>query len=114
MSEGGAETMIDIDDMRERHANSIRNTATGRALGLALAELEELRECLEDLRTHARNAAIHSYGFNDGVLKVEYKVISELRACLGRVATAIRSTGATSVTVTRGRDAGSWGLLDDH
>lgn len=47
--------MIDIDDMRERHANSIRNTATGRALGLALTELEELRECLEEhLRTHAR------------------------------------------------------------
>lgn len=36
--------MIDIDDMRERHANSIRNTATGRALGLALEELENMRE----------------------------------------------------------------------
>jgi len=35
--------MIDIDDMRERHANSIRNTATGRALGLALEELEKMR-----------------------------------------------------------------------
>lgn len=35
--------MIDIDDMRERHANSIRNTATGRALGQALEELEKMR-----------------------------------------------------------------------
>lgn len=35
---------IDIDDLRKRHANSIRNTATGRALGLALDELERLRE----------------------------------------------------------------------
>ena len=35
--------MIDIDDMRKRHANSIRNTATGRALGLALEELEKMR-----------------------------------------------------------------------
>ena len=37
-------TMIDIEDMRKRHANSIRNTATGRALGAALDELERLRE----------------------------------------------------------------------
>ncbi|MCP4853045.1 MAG: hypothetical protein GY903_00950 [Fuerstiella sp.] len=36
--------MIDIEDMRNRHANSIRNTATGRALGAALDELDELRE----------------------------------------------------------------------
>jgi hypothetical protein len=35
---------IDIEDMRKRHANSIRNTATGRALGEALDELEKLRE----------------------------------------------------------------------
>ena len=34
---------IDIDDLRKRHANSILNTATGRALGAALDELEELR-----------------------------------------------------------------------
>ena len=36
--------MIDIEDMRKRHANSIMNTATGRALGAALDELERLRE----------------------------------------------------------------------
>ena len=35
---------INIEDLRERHANSIRNTATGRALGAALDELERLRE----------------------------------------------------------------------
>jgi hypothetical protein len=35
---------IDIEDMRKRHANSILNTATGRALGRALDELEELEE----------------------------------------------------------------------
>ncbi len=35
---------IDIEDLRKRHANSILNTATGRALGAALDELEELRE----------------------------------------------------------------------
>ena len=34
---------IDIEDMRKRHANSILNTATGRALGRALDELERLR-----------------------------------------------------------------------
>jgi len=36
--------MIDIPDLRERHANSIRNTATGRALGAALDEIERLRK----------------------------------------------------------------------
>lgn len=50
--------MIDINDMRKRHANSIRNTATGRALGLALTELEELRERLEHLGTHARGTKV--------------------------------------------------------
>lgn len=34
---------VDIEDMRKRHANSIMNTATGRALGAALDELEKLR-----------------------------------------------------------------------
>ena len=34
---------IDIEDLRKRHANSILNTATGRALGAALDELEELK-----------------------------------------------------------------------
>ena len=34
---------INIEDLRERHANSIMNTATGRALGRALDELEELK-----------------------------------------------------------------------
>jgi hypothetical protein len=46
--------MIDIDDMRKRHANSIRNTATGRALGLALEEIERLREEKELLRDLAK------------------------------------------------------------
>jgi DNA-binding IclR family transcriptional regulator len=36
--------MINIEDLRKRHANSILNTATGRALGAALDELERLRE----------------------------------------------------------------------
>jgi hypothetical protein len=49
-----SETMIDIDDMRKRHANSIRNTATGRALGLALEEIERLREEKELLRDLAK------------------------------------------------------------
>jgi len=35
---------VDIDDLRKRHANSIMNTATGRALGAALDEIERLRE----------------------------------------------------------------------
>jgi len=39
--------MIDIEDMRNRHANSILNTATGRALGAALNELEELKNLNE-------------------------------------------------------------------
>ena len=39
--------MIDIEDLRKRHANSIRNTATGRALGRALDELEELKNLKE-------------------------------------------------------------------
>ena len=39
--------MIDIEDMRKRHANSILNTATGRALGAALNELEELKNLNE-------------------------------------------------------------------
>jgi DNA-binding IclR family transcriptional regulator len=38
---------IDIEDMRKRHANSIRNTATGRALAAALNELEELKNLNE-------------------------------------------------------------------
>jgi hypothetical protein len=38
---------IDIEDLRKRHANSIRNTATGRALGQALDELEELKNLNE-------------------------------------------------------------------
>jgi hypothetical protein len=38
---------IDIEDLRKRHANSILNTATGRALGRALDELEKLRERAE-------------------------------------------------------------------
>ena len=39
--------MIDIEDLRKRHANSIMNTATGRALGAALDELEELKNLNE-------------------------------------------------------------------
>jgi len=39
--------MIDIEDLRRRHANSIMNTATGRALGRALNELEELKNLNE-------------------------------------------------------------------
>jgi hypothetical protein len=38
---------IDIEDMRKRHANSILNAATGRALGRALNELEELKNLNE-------------------------------------------------------------------
>ena len=38
---------INIEDLRERHANSIMNTATGRALGAALDELEELKNLNE-------------------------------------------------------------------
>ena len=36
--------MIDVADLRERHANAIRNTATGKALGAALDEVERLRQ----------------------------------------------------------------------
>jgi len=36
-------TEIDIEDLRKRHAMAILNTATGRALGAALDELERLR-----------------------------------------------------------------------
>jgi hypothetical protein len=35
---------LDIEDLRKRHANSILNTATGRALGAALDEIERLRK----------------------------------------------------------------------
>jgi hypothetical protein len=38
-----AMTEIDIEDLRKRHAMAILNTATGRALGAALDELERLR-----------------------------------------------------------------------
>jgi len=34
---------LDIADLRGRHANAIRNTATGRALEAALVEIERLR-----------------------------------------------------------------------
>jgi len=38
---------LNIPAIRERHANAIRNTATGRALGKALDEIVELRRLLE-------------------------------------------------------------------
>jgi len=40
-------TEIDIEDLRKRHAMAILNTATGRALGQALDELEELKNLNE-------------------------------------------------------------------
>jgi hypothetical protein len=43
-------TEIDIEDLRRRHANSILNTATGRALGRALNELEELKNLNENVK----------------------------------------------------------------
>ncbi len=46
--------MIDIEDMRNRHANSIRNTATGRALAAALNELEELKNLNEGNQNEKR------------------------------------------------------------
>jgi hypothetical protein len=46
--------MIDIEDMRKRHANSILNTATGRALGAALDELEELKNLNEGNQNEKR------------------------------------------------------------
>jgi len=46
--------MIDIEDMRKRHANSILNTATGRALGRALDELEELKNLNEGTQNEKR------------------------------------------------------------
>jgi hypothetical protein len=45
--------MIDIEDMRKRHANSIRNTATGKALGKALDEVERLRKVIHRTETTA-------------------------------------------------------------
>lgn len=34
---------MDLEKIRHAHRNAIRNTATGKALGLALAEVERLR-----------------------------------------------------------------------
>jgi len=45
---------IDIEDLRKRHANSILNTATGRALGQALDELEELKNLNEGNQNEKR------------------------------------------------------------
>lgn len=42
--------MIDIADLRKRHANAIANTATGMALGAALDELQMMRACEESIR----------------------------------------------------------------
>ena len=79
--------MIDINDLRERHTNSIRNTSTGRALGAALAELEQMREAEESKYQHTSEElkAVckvldamnemhqdigHDYGIVDGSLDV--------------------------------------------
>lgn len=38
-----------LDEIRRRHANAIKNTATGRALELALQEIERLRGVITEL-----------------------------------------------------------------
>ncbi len=54
------------------------------------AEVPELvaSKAFEKLLVAARNAACQCYGFNDGVLKVEYEVITELRKALADYAVA--------------------------
>lgn len=41
--------VVDIDSLRKRHKNSIRNTPTGRALGEALNEVERLTREVFDM-----------------------------------------------------------------
>lgn len=48
--------MLDIRDLRLRHANSIRNTPTGHALGATLDEVERLRAVIADAAEHHENS----------------------------------------------------------
>lgn len=57
--------IIDIDDIRLRHINAIRNTATGKVLEQALQEIERLREHQKTLvhelgDTQDENERLHS------------------------------------------------------
>lgn len=62
---------IDIADLRARHANAIRNTATGKALEQALQEIERLRAALSAADESARLQA-----------SVDGEKIERLRAAL--------------------------------
>jgi len=41
---------LNIADIRKKHANAIKNTATGKALGRALDELQAMRDQLQAIR----------------------------------------------------------------
>lgn len=61
---------LNIADIRKKHANAIKNTATGRALGKALDEIAELRGLLETATDAWEDGA---QLWHDGKLYVDYR-----------------------------------------
>ena len=84
--------MIEIDDMRERHANSIRNTATGRALGLALEEIERLRTLMTLCIRVLRATHLGDQNFQPCLTGVD---AAEIRRTLVQLDDFLRNEGAT-------------------